>query len=131
MHWALLALVIAFGGCATITRGVTQNIAINTPGAPGATCQLTSGAIGNRTVVTPAVLTVDKSQESIVVRCSKECFQDGAGVIVSNIEGMTAGNIILGGVVGLGVDAVSGAMNKYNPDTGIYMAPIPGCKARA
>jgi len=33
---------------------------------------------------------------------------------------MTAGNVIFGGIVGLGVDAASGAMNKY--DSGVEVA---------
>lgn len=130
MRYAVILLMCALAGCATITKGVTQNIAINTPGAPGATCQLSSSAIGNRTVVTPAVITVDKSQESIAVRCTKACFQDGVGIVGSEMEVMTAGNILVGGVIGLGVDAASGAMNKYNPETGIHMAPIPGCRPK-
>jgi hypothetical protein len=126
-----LFLLVLTAGCATITRGTTQNIAIHTPGAPGAVCILSSGSIASRTVVTPATISVEKGMDSIAVRCTKECFHDGAGIVTSSMEAMTAGNILVGGVVGLGVDAMSGAMNKYNPDTGIYMAPIPGCRARA
>jgi hypothetical protein len=44
---------------------------------------------------------------------------------------MVAGNIILGGVIGLGVDAVSGAMNKYTPEIQVAMTPMPGCGAPA
>jgi hypothetical protein len=44
------------------------------------------------------------------------------------MEGMTAGNIILGGVIGLGVDAASGAMNKYTPEIQVIMTPIAGCR---
>jgi hypothetical protein len=44
---------------------------------------------------------------------------------------MTAGNIIAGGVVGLGIDAASGAMNKYNDQTDVAMIPIQGCRPRA
>lgn len=117
-------------GCATITRGTTQNISVDTPGAAGAKCVLKSSSIGTRNIVTPATLELEKGQEGITVRCQKECFQDGAGVIASNVEGMVAGNIIAGGVIGLGVDAATGAMNKYASDTSIYMTPIPGCKAR-
>ena len=40
---------------------------------------------------------------------------------------MTAGNIIAGGVVGLGIDAASGALNKYAAETQVHMTPIPGC----
>ncbi|MDX2205499.1 MAG: translation initiation factor 2 [Hyphomicrobiaceae bacterium] len=128
---ASFLLAAALCGCATITRGTTQNISINTPGAAGAQCTLSSPAVGTKVVVTPATVVVQKGQDAIAVRCSKECFQDGAGVIESNIEGMTAGNVLVGGVIGLGVDAASGAMNKYNSDTNIVMPPIQGCRPRS
>jgi hypothetical protein len=130
MRREFVSLFILLAGCATITKGTTQSIAINTPGAPGAQCTLSSSAIGNNTVYTPATLAVDKGQEGIVVRCTKECFQDGAGIVASNTETMTAGNVLVGGVIGLGVDAATGAMNKYTADTSITMVPIPGCRPR-
>jgi len=125
---ALLAL-LALPSCATIVKGTTQTIAINTPGVPAARCQLRSGAIGTVEVVTPATVTLEKSQESITVHCTKQCFQDGAGVVTSFSEGMAAGNIIAGGVIGLGIDAATGAMNKYAPETIVVMIPIQGCRA--
>jgi hypothetical protein len=63
------------------------------------------------------------------VTCRKPCYQDGAGVIASYTEGMAAGNVVLGGVIGLGVDAATGAMNKYADRTSITMIPIQGCHA--
>ena len=125
------AIAVALSGCATITKGTTQAVALNTPGAVAAQCTLNSSAIGTKVVTTPATITLDKSQESITVLCKKECFQDGGTVIASNTETMAAGNLLVGGVVGLGIDAVSGAMNKYNPDNQIAMVPIPGCKPKA
>lgn len=100
-------------GCATITRGTSQVVAITTPAVPGATCTLTSASIATQTAVTPATATLQKGREHIAVHCSKECYQDGTGIIASSMEGMAAGNLLLGGVVGLGVDAASGAMNSY------------------
>lgn len=123
-----VVLSIFSGGCATITKGTTQNITLDTPGAPGAQCTLVSDAIGTRVVQTPATLTLDKSMHSIAVTCKKECFQDGVGIVGSSTETMTAGNILVGGVIGLGVDAASGAMNKYNSNNQIAMVPIPGCR---
>ena len=124
-------IAVAISGCATITKGTTQAVALNTPGAVGAQCTLNSSAIGTKVVTTPATITHDKSQESITVLGKKECFQDGGTVIASNTETMAAGNLLVGGVVGLGVDAVSGAMNKYNADNQIAMVPIQGCKPKA
>jgi len=73
-------------------------------------------------------VTLQNGRDNVSVHCTKECYQDGAGVIASNMEGMTAGNIILGGVIGIGVDAASGAMNSYTPDIQVIMTPIPGCR---
>jgi phosphoketolase len=63
--------------------------------------------------------------------CRKECFQDGTGIIASHTEAMAAGNIIAGGVIGLGIDAASGAMNRYNAENQIALVPVQGCRARA
>lgn len=126
----LVVLIWTFclAGCATITKGTTQAITLDTPGAPGAQCTLVSDGIGTKVVQTPATLTLDKSQSAISVTCKKECFQNGVGIIASNTETMTAGNLLLGGVIGLGVDAASGAMNKYNANNQIAMVPIQGCR---
>jgi hypothetical protein len=123
----VVSIALLLSACATITKGTTQAISITTPGVNDATCTLTSSAVGTKVVQTPATITVDKGQESIVVRCTKECYNDGAAVIASNTEGMVAGNVILGGAIGLGVDAASGAINRYTSDTQIVMTPIPGC----
>jgi hypothetical protein len=123
--------VIALTGCATIVKGTTQVVSLSTPGVTGASCTLTNKAIGTQTVVTPAQVTVNKSAENIAVTCRKECYQDAAGVIVSGTEEMTAGNVLIGGVVGLGVDAATGAMNKYTHENHITMVPIHGCKPKA
>ncbi len=131
MRWLVLGFAVLLTGCATITKGTTQNIGINTPGAPGSSCTLTSAAVGSKTVVTPATLVVDKSQEAIAVRCQKQCFQDGATIIASNTETMAAGNVIAGGPIGLGIDAISGAMNKYNAQTDVVMVPVQGCRPTA
>jgi uncharacterized protein YceK len=122
------AVLAALAGCASITKGTTQTVTLDTPGAPGASCLLKSDGIGTRTVTTPASIVLDKSQHGIVVTCKKACFQDGTGLIASNTETMAAGNLLVGGVVGLGVDAISGAMNKYNDQNQIAMVPVAGCK---
>ena len=99
-------------GCATIVKGTDQQVSLDTPGYPGSNCRLSSSFLGVRQAVTPAILTLPKSKHNIAVECRKGCAR-GTGVIESHTEGMTAGNVLLGGVVGLGVDAAPGAMNKY------------------
>jgi hypothetical protein len=58
----------------------------------------------------------------------EECYVMGSSIIPSNVEAMTAGNVIFGGVIGLGVDAASGAMNKYPDIVTVAMTPDPGCQ---
>ncbi|WP_144259504.1 hypothetical protein [Methylocystis sp. ATCC 49242] len=121
------AATIGLTGCATITRGTTQTVSINTPGAPGAVCTLTSASIGSQTITTPGVITLAKGASAISIRCSKECYNDGTGVLASSMDGMAAGNVVVGGVIGLGVDAATGAMNQYAPQADIIMAPDGSC----
>jgi hypothetical protein len=124
-----VAALTSLSGCATIVKGTTQSVAIETPGAPGAKCTLTSASVGAVTLVTPASVVLQKGSESVRVLCKKECFDDGVGIITSGTEAMAAGNLLAGGIIGLGVDAASGAMNKYNEQNQIAMVPIKGCKA--
>jgi hypothetical protein len=124
-----IACAVWIAGCATIVKGTSQSVAVDTPGAPGALCELSSPAIGTQTIKTPGTLVLEKSQHNIDVKCRKECFQEGVGIIPSNTESMAVGNILAGGVIGLGVDAASGAMNKYADRTTIVMIPVRDCRA--
>ena len=40
---------------------------------------------------------------------------------------MAAGNVTFGGVIGLGVEAASGALNKYPDMVTVAMIPDPPC----
>jgi hypothetical protein len=52
----------------------------------------------------------------------------GSGIIPSNTEAMAAGNVVFGGLVGLGVDAATGAMNKYDDQVTVAMVPDQACR---
>ena len=123
------ALALMLSGCATITKGTTQTVTLDTPGAEGAQCTLSSSTVGSMSIVTPATISLPKGQDNIKVSCKKACFSDGVGIISSNVEGMAAGNVILGGVIGLGIDAATGAMNKYTEQNQIVMVAQPACKS--
>ena len=130
MRWGwVLCGAVFLSACSTITIGTTQAVAINTPGVEKAECELKSEGIGVKSVTTPATIVLDKSQHNVEVTCRKKCFTEGKGVIASHTDEMTAGNLIVGGVVGLAVDAGSGAMNQYEPQIQVSMTPIKSCKA--
>lgn len=115
----------ALSGCATVIQGTSQGIAITSLPAAGANCVL-SGREGNWSVITPGVVRVEKSKEDIAVHCSKSGWQDAAAVIPSNFQGWTLGNIVLGGLVGVGVDAATGAIHEYPHAFNVQMTPLPG-----
>jgi hypothetical protein len=125
--YVLLSLSVGLVGCATLTHGTTQTVAINTPGVNGATCTLISNSVGTQVVTTPGVVTLAKGSAAVSIRCTKECYNDGTGILSSNMDGMTAGNVVVGGVIGLGVDAATGAMNQYAPQADIVMTPDGSC----
>jgi len=114
---SLLLVVIGMmlTGCATVVSGTTQTIGVNTD-PEGADCQFTrKGVLVGRVNPTPGTIQIGKDYESVSVLCQKEGFDDTAGVIGSEFQAMTLGNILLGGIIGVVVDAASGAMTKY-PD---------------
>ena len=112
-------------------KGTDQQVSVTTPGVPGAMCQLMSPGIGTRTVQTtvqtPANIILPKSRHSVAVSCTAQCYSPGVGTLASHTEIMTAGNVLFGGIIGVGVDAASGAMNNYDPAVDVIMTPMPGC----
>jgi hypothetical protein len=127
VNTAICVLSVLLAGCSTIVEGTEQQISGNTPGIPGAMCQLQSPAIGTRTVQTPANVILPKSKHNVAVSCTAQCYSPGVGTLGSHAEVMTAGNVIFGGLIRLGVDAASGAMNTYDPSVEVIMTPMPGC----
>lgn len=112
-------------GCATITQGTSQSIAITTLPAVGANCTLT-GREGTWYVTTPGVANVQKSKEDIAIQCNKDGWRNASAVIPASFQGWTLGNVLAGGLVGVVVDASSGAMNKYPHAFQVPMIPMAG-----
>ena len=123
---ALLACAFLLVACATITKGTTQVVAVDTPGVPGSTCTITTQS-GPEIVTTPGTLSLKKGADPLPISCTKECYVNGQSIIPSNAEAMAAGNVIFGGVIGLGVDAASGALNKYPDMITVAMSPDRAC----
>ncbi len=124
---APFAICSVMGGCASIIRGTTQTIAISTPPTTGAACNLSSPA-GNWHLISPGIASVEKSRNNIRVHCDKPGWNSAIASIPSNFEGWTLGNLLFGGLIGVGVDAATGAINEYPDDFQVPMtqsAAIP------
>ena len=116
-------LVVLSVGCATVTKGTSQTVTVTTD-PPGARCTLTrEGAILAAIQPTPGSMSIEKSGKDVSVSCELAEYKDTTGVFEAKFAGATAGNIILGGVIGAAIDASSGAMHEYEPTLTLTMIP--------
>lgn len=110
------ALVAAsVGACGSITRGTTEPMAFTTE-PPGAQMVTTKGYA---CPATPCSLEVERS-DAFDVTFSKPGYQSQVipvrtKVVGSGAAGM-AGNLLVGGVIGVGVDAYTGAAFDHYPN---------------
>ncbi len=110
-------------GCATIASGNSQMVYFDS--APtDAACKVSREGVILHAFTTPATLEIERDKDPISVTCEKEGFKTSVFSADSNLEAMTAGNILFGGIIGIGVDAASGALNKYPAQIIIPMEKI-------
>ena len=119
----LVGLALTCTACATIVGGTTQEVFIQSEPA-GAYCKadrqgVTVGVINP----TPGRLGLSRSRESVTVSCTLKDFEQSDEVLVASFTGATVGNLLLGGLVGIAIDASSGANNKYPDRVLIVLTP--------
>lgn len=119
----VVAGLLGLSACATIVEGTDQTVTVDTEPS-GARCDLERGSETVAVVnPTPGSVTIDKSKDNVSVLCEKEGYQSASGSLSSEFQGMTFGNILFGGLIGVGIDASSGAMNEYPSSVTIALAP--------
>ena len=124
-------LALAISACSTIIEGTSQDITVGTI-PPEAACDLErDGAIIAQIATTPESATVEKNKQNILITCRKAGFMDGTYSNKSDFAGATAGNLLLGGVIGIGIDAATGAANKYESNVMITLEPEGGTPSTA
>jgi hypothetical protein len=119
----LLLPVLFLTSCATITRGIHEKLAVLSDPS-GAEVKLSSGEQG----VTPAKF-VKSRKESFTVTVSKAGYTAQTVKVESKFSATggtaMAGNAIAGGIVGIGVDAMSGATSSLYPNpVSVHLAPL-------
>ena len=115
--WVIVALAAALGGCASVTRGTTENISIaSTPSGAEATI---TGLDVPTACVTPCAVTAKRSAD-ITVAFAKPGYEPQVVELTKEIPGAGAagfaGNILAGGLIGMGVDAYNGAAQDHKPN---------------
>jgi hypothetical protein len=110
----LIALLPLTGACATITRGTSEAWTV-TSDPSGAEVKLSTG----QECITPCTLKL-KRKESFTVTIHKPGYRTVTTQVISQVAGAgaagMAGNLIVGGIIGVGVDAATGATKERKPN---------------
>jgi len=118
---ALAALTLS--ACASVTRGTTEAFVIETD-PPGAHAQLSNG----RSCTTPCTMTLPR-RSNFTVALTKDGYEDVQANVTNTTSGAgaagMAGNILVGGIIGVAVDATTGATQDLTPNPlTVRMLPI-------
>ena len=120
---ALIGLALACSACATVVGGTTQDVFVQTEPA-GAYCKVDrQGATVGLINPTPGKIALSRSKESVVVSCTLAGYEQSNELLLASFTGATVGNLLLGGLVGIAIDASSGANNRYPDRVLVVMTP--------
>lgn len=112
-----VALAAVLGGCASVTRGTTENISISS--TPAGAEAVISGLDVPTACVTPCAIVAKRSAD-ISISFAKEGYEPEVVQLTKEVPATGAagfaGNVIAGGLVGMGVDAVTGAAQDHKPN---------------
>ena len=107
--------VLCLCSCATITRGVHEKLRVESD-PPGANVVLSTGKKG----LTPVEFVEKRRRDNFTVTISKPGYTPRTIMVESKAGGTgataMAGNLLLGGVIGMGVDAGTGAYHSLYPN---------------
>ena len=120
-----LSILGLTSGCATITKGTDQSVSVVTEKkVVGAKCELTD-VKGHKWYIssTPGTVSVLKGDGPMTITCTKEGYNKALLMVEEAVAGATFGNILLGGGIGIIVDAISGAAQQYPDQIIVWMEP--------
>ena len=119
---------LLLSGCASIVSGHNQSLSVVTRNGnddvTGARCSLTNDK-GQWFATTPASVTVRRSYAAMAVDCKTD-QSAGVASVKSNTKPMAFGNILFGGVIGVGVDVATGAAYDYPEVIAVSLTPLGG-----
>jgi len=120
--WQILLVVpllLLAQGCASVVKGTTQSIPVASD--PSGADILIDGKVMGQTPKTLAL----KRKGTYVLIIQKPGFEQQSVPIVRNIGGAVWGNALIGGLVGWGVDAASGAQYNLSPESvAVKLLPV-------
>jgi hypothetical protein len=126
MRVSLLAVIagsLSLGACATVTRGTTEQLTFTS--VPPAAMRTSTGL---SCPTTPCTLEVTRKSEFIAT-FSKDGYESQDVAVQTRVAGAGAagfaGNVLVGGLIGMGVDAATGSTLEHFPSPVVAsLAPI-------
>lgn len=120
---AAVVMALTLSGCASMFSGSSQTTAIDT-NPKGARCELIrNGSVLAAVENTPGNFFYKKSLTDAQIKCNKLGYQEATAPLESGTDAWVFANIIFGGVIGWGIDAGTGAMNKYDEAVTVTLSP--------
>jgi hypothetical protein len=118
------SILLSLTSCATVVSGTTQNISVITKPVDGANCELTDSKGGKWFLNnTPSNAMVKKGDGPMNIVCKKDAYKTGTTTVDDELVGSTFGNILIGGGIGAGIDAYTGAAQKYPDSATVWLEP--------
>lgn len=114
-----------FSGCATVLKDDTQPVAF-TSDPPGATVTINGVVVGE----TPTTVMLKHSVKRQMVQVEKAGFNPEVFRLEKKVDALTFGNVIVGGVIGFGVDIATGNATNYAESVHVRLRPLDATGAR-
>lgn len=113
----------SFTSCASIISGTTQDIVVSS-NAPHATLTVNNEDAGEL----PSGARVARKQRNIL-KVSAPGYQTRIETLDKGLNPWVFGNILIGGIVGIIIDFVSGAVYKFDDEVNIKLEPLGAAPA--
>ncbi len=106
----MLSLIFTATSCASIFTGTKDSVSF-TSNPEGARVFHK----GVEKCTTPCTAEISRSLSKQIVILEKEGFQKKEVKLTKTFNAVSLLNILLGGVIGIGIDAATGSLTKYSP----------------
>ena len=107
----IIFIVVSIGGCATIVNPNYVQVPVTTE-PPGATIK-----VAGREYTSPASVYCPRGAGDFTMTIAKDGFNPVSIILEESLDGWMWGNLLLGGLIGLIVDLISGDGYDLEPET--------------
>lgn len=118
-------VLLAASGCALIVDGKTQEVNIQTTSQGCAQCQISNDRGNYQSLCAPEKVKVQRDYDPLKVSCQAPGMS-GETEVESHVKGWFWGNILIGGLIGMGIDAGTDAAWDYPETVTVQMKNTPG-----